>query len=107
MQTELDRFSKMGPYSSEAAIIRSYMQACLELPWSQYSTDKTDLAEARKLLDKEHYGLEKVKQSILRFLAVRILNPDTKGSILCLVGASGNRKTSVSASIAKAMGRKI
>lgn len=107
MQTELDRFSKMGPYSSEAAIIRSYMQACLELPWSQYSTDKTDLAEARKLLDKEHYGLEKIKQSILRFLAVRILNPDTKGSILCLVGPPGTGKTSVSASIAKAMGRKF
>lgn len=107
LTAELDRFSKMGPYSSEASIIRSYLQTCLELPWNEFSEDKTDLKNASEILEKDHYGLEKVKERILQFLAVRILNPENNGTILCLVGPPGTGKTSVAASIAAATGRKF
>ncbi len=105
--TELDRFAKMGPYSSEASIIRSYLQICLDLPWAIYSKDNCKISTAKSILEKDHYGLNKVKERILQFLAVRILNPESNGTILCLVGPPGTGKTSIASSIAKATGRKF
>ncbi|MFQ8600165.1 MAG: hypothetical protein ACLSAP_05995, partial [Oscillospiraceae bacterium] len=76
---EVERLLKMPPNSHEGAVIRSYLDACLELPWSKSTKDKIDIAKAQKILDKEHYGLEKVKERILEILAVRRLAPDIKG----------------------------
>ena len=103
---EVDRLLKMPPNSHEGAVIRSYLDICLELPWNMSTKDKIDIAKAQKILDKEHYGLEKVKERILEILAVRRLAPDIKGQILCLAGPPGVGKTSVAKSVAKAMGRK-
>lgn len=87
-------------------MIRNYLDVCLELPWHKFTRERADVAQARKILDKDHYGLDKVKQRILEFIAVRQLNPDAKGRILCLVGPPGVGKTSVALSVAKAMNRK-
>ena len=103
---ELDRLGKQPYSSAEAAVIRNYLDVCLELPWNVTTRDRADVAQARKILDKDHYGLEKVKERILEFIAVRQLNPDAKGKILCLVGPPGVGKTSVALSIARAMHRK-
>ena len=103
---EADRLSKMPGNSQEAAVIRGYLDACLELPWNTRTVDKIDIAKAQKQLDRDHYGLKKVKQRILELLAVRKLAPDIKGQIICLVGPPGVGKTSVAKSIATAMGRK-
>lgn len=95
------------PYSSaESTVLRNYLDICLEIPWSKKTTDKTNVARAKAQLDKDHYGLEKVKERILEYIAVRQLNPDIKNQIICLVGAPGVGKTSIASSIAKAMGRK-
>lgn len=103
---ECDRLSRMGSSSSEAAVIRNYITTCLALPWGVYTKDSLDLVKARKVLDKEHYGLDKVKDRIIELLAVRKLAPDIKGQIICLVGPPGVGKTSIAKSLSKAMGRK-
>ena len=106
LHKELDRLSKMPGNSQEASVIRGYLDTCLELPWNIATTDKIDIAKSRKQLDKDHYGLKKVKERILELLAVRKLAPDIKGQIICLVGPPGVGKTSVAKSIAASMGRK-
>ena len=103
---EVERLGKQPFGSAEASVIRNYLDVCLELPWHKFTRERADVAQARKILDKDHYGLDKVKERILEFIAVRQLNPDAKGRILCLVGPPGVGKTSVALSVAKAMNRK-
>ncbi|MBO4893974.1 MAG: endopeptidase La [Clostridia bacterium] len=100
------RLEKYSPQSPEAAVERNYIEAVLALPWGVYSKDNLNLTHARKVLDNDHYGLEKVKDRIIELLAVRKLSPDITGQIICLAGPPGVGKTSVARSIADAMGRK-
>jgi ATP-dependent Lon protease len=104
---ELSRLDSIPSASPEYGVIRTYLQILSELPWSVMTTDKLDLAEARKILDRDHHDLEKVKRRILEYLAVRKLKPDGGGAILCFVGPPGVGKTSLGKSIAEAMGRKF
>ena len=104
---ELKRLERMPEASAEHGMIRTYLDWLIELPWSKVSDDRIDIAEARRILDEDHYGLPKVKQRILEYLAVRKLNPDGKSPILCFVGPPGVGKTSLGQSIARAMGRKF
>ena len=104
---ECDRLSRMQGNSAESGVIRSYLDACLALPWHTTTEDNLDQAHARKVLDREHYGLLKVKERILELLAVRKLNTDVKGQIVCLVGPPGVGKTSIAHSVAECMGRKF
>ena len=104
---ELKRLERMPEASAEHGMIRSYLDWLIELPWSKLSDERIDIAEARRILDEDHYGLPKVKQRILEYLAVRKLNPDGKSPILCFVGPPGVGKTSLGQSIARAMGRKF
>lgn len=104
---ELKRLEMMHPDASEANIIRTYIEWIIDLPWKKSSEDLLDLERASVVLDEDHYGLEKIKERILEFLAVRKLNSDTKGPILCFVGPPGVGKTSLGQAIAKAMGRKF
>nr|WP_217907590.1 endopeptidase La [Desulfosediminicola ganghwensis] len=106
-QKQLSRMEMMHPDSSEATIIRTYIDWILDIPWHKSTTDRLDLVEAKLVLDEDHYGLEKVKERILEYLAVRKLNESTKGPILCFVGPPGVGKTSLGQSIARAMGRKF
>lgn len=103
---EIDRLSRMPGNSQEAAVIRTYLDTCLGLPWGQYTVDDLDIRRAENILNKEHYGLKKVKDRILEILAVRKLNPELKGQIICLVGPPGVGKTSIARSIATCIGRK-
>ena len=103
---ETDRLFKMPPNSHESSVIRGYLDTCLALPWNKKTTEKIDLEKAKKQLDKNHYGLDKVKERILELLAVRKLAPDIKGQIICLAGPPGVGKTSIAKDIALAMGRK-
>lgn len=103
---ECDRLEKYAPSSPEAAVSRNYIEACLELPWGEYSKENSDIKKSRKILENDHYGLEKVKERILEYLAVRTLAPDITGQIICLVGPPGVGKTSIARSIARATGRK-
>ncbi len=103
---EADRMSRMQASSQEAAVIRTYLDACLALPWNVYTKDDLNIKRAAALLDKEHYGLKKVKERILEILAVRALAPEVKSQIICLVGPPGVGKTSIARSIAACMGRK-
>ena len=103
---EANRMSKMPYGSQEAAVIRSYLDTVIELPWNVKTEDKTDIAKVAAQLDKDHYGMKKVKERILELIAVRNLIPDVKGQIICLVGPPGVGKTSIGKSIAKALGRK-
>jgi ATP-dependent Lon protease len=104
---ELQRFERLPPQSAEHGVIRTYLEWIVELPWNESSEDHLDLAEARKVLDRDHYDIEKVKDRIIEFLAVRKLKPDAQSSILCFVGPPGVGKTSLGRSIASAMGRKF
>jgi len=104
---ELRRLERMPEASAEHGMIRTYLDWLIELPWSKLSEETIDIAEARRILDDDHYGLSKVKQRILEYLAVRKLNPDGKSPILCFVGPPGVGKTSLGQSIARAMGRKF
>ncbi len=104
---QLQRLDMMHPDSSEATVIRSYIDWILDVPWKKSTTDILDLAHAKEVLDEDHYGLEKIKERILEYLAVRTLNKSTKGPILCFVGPPGVGKTSLGKSIARAMGRKF
>ena len=107
LNKELDRLGKQAYGSAEASVIRNYLDVCLEMPWGKRTRDRADVERARKILDRDHYGLEKVKERILEFIAVRQINPDAKGKILCLVGPPGVGKTSIAISVAKAMNRKL
>ena len=104
---ELKRLERMPEASAEHGMIRTYLDWLIELPWSKLSEESIDIAEARRILDEDHYGLPKVKQRILEFLAVRKLKPDGKSPILCFVGPPGVGKTSLGQSIARATGRKF
>ncbi len=104
---ELVRYEKMPPLSPEGTVVRSYLEWLTELPWSKRSKDSINLDKAQKVLDEDHYGLEKVKDRILEFLAVRKLSKSTRGPVLCLVGPPGVGKTSLGRSIARAMGREF
>jgi len=104
---QLKRLEMMHPDASEANIIRTYLDWIIDLPWKKASKDRLDLPIASQVLDEDHYGLEKVKERILEYLAVRQLKKDTKGPILCFVGPPGVGKTSLGQAIAKAMGRKF
>jgi len=104
---ELDRLKKMPPYSPEIPYIRTYLDWLVELPWSEKSKNNVDLKEAEKVLEKDHYGLKKVKERIIEYLAVNKLAGKIKGPILCFVGPPGTGKTSIGKSIAKALGRKF
>ena len=104
---EVGRLEKQPFGSSEATVLRNYLDICLELPWTKKTRERVDVAAARKVLDADHYGLEKVKERILEFLAVKKLAPDLKGQIICLVGPPGVGKTSIAKSVARATGRKM
>lgn len=106
-EREFARFERMPMLSPESGVIRNYLETLCDIPWDKRSEDNIDLAHAREVLDTDHYGLEKVKDRILEFLAVRKLKPAAKGSILCLVGPPGVGKTSLGQSIAKAMHRQF
>ncbi|MBQ8356452.1 MAG: endopeptidase La [Clostridia bacterium] len=103
---ENDRMAKTPFGSAEASVLRNYLDVCLDLPWNQKTHDRVDLASAQKILDADHDGMEKVKERILEFLAVKKLNPELRNQIICLVGPPGVGKTSVAQSIAHAMNRK-
>ena len=102
---EVDRLAKMQSSNQEGTVIRTYLDTCLDLPWNSFTEDDLDIAKAQRILDRDHYGLKKVKDRILEVLAVRKLAPDVKGQIICLVGPPGVGKTSIGKSIAKALGR--
>ncbi len=104
---ELDRLEMIPPASPEFALIMSYVELIAELPWQNASEDQLDLLHAREVLDRDHHGLDKIKKRILEFLAVRKLNPDARGTILCFAGPPGVGKTSLGQSIADALGRKF
>lgn len=103
---ECAKLSRMPFGSHEATVVRTYLDSCLEIPWNTLTTDRIDVAAAEKILDRDHYGLKKVKERILELLAVRQLQPDVRGQILCLVGPPGVGKTSIARSVAQAMNRK-
>ncbi len=102
---EYSKMSRMPFGSAEATVIRNYLETCLDIPWGSYTKDKINVEKASKILERDHYGLEKVKERILEYLAVKQLSPDLKGQILCLVGPPGVGKTSIARSIATSMGR--
>jgi len=104
---ELDRLQKMHPSAAEYTVARTYLDWLVDIPWSKSSKDEIEIKEARDVLDQDHYDLQKVKERILEYLAVRKLKPDTKSPILCFVGPPGVGKTSLGKSIARAMGRKF
>jgi ATP-dependent Lon protease len=106
-ERELSRLEKLPPAAAEHGVIRTYLEWLVEIPWSVETEDNLDIAHAREVLDTDHYDLEKVKDRILEYLAVRKLNPDSPGPILCFVGPPGVGKTSLGRSIAKALGREF
>jgi len=106
-EREVSRLEKLPPASPEYNVIRTYLDWILELPWNKSTEDNLDLDRARRILDEDHYNLEKIKDRIIEYLAVRKLKKDTKGPILCFVGPPGTGKTSLGQSIARALGRKF
>lgn len=103
---ELYKFNKAPFGTPESTVLRAYLETCLEIPFNKYTKDATDVSVARKVLDDDHYGLQKVKERILEFIAVKELNPEIKNQIICLVGPPGVGKTSLCSSIARALKRK-
>ncbi len=106
-ERELSRLEKLPPVAAEYGVIRTYLEWLVDLPWSKETEDNLDISHAREVLDEDHYDLEEVKDRILEYLAVRKLNPDSPGPILCFVGPPGVGKTSLGRSIAKALGREF
>lgn len=106
LMRECERLSHMPPMSQEASVITSYLEVCLSLPWDESTEDVLNIQKAHVQLDRDHYGLKKVKERILELLSVRKLAPDVKGQIICLVGPPGVGKTSIASSIAKTLNRK-
>jgi ATP-dependent Lon protease len=106
-ERELSRFERLPPQAAEHGVIRTYLEWIVELPWCETTEDHLDLKAAREVLDRDHYDIDKIKERILEFLAVRKLKPDARSSILCFVGPPGVGKTSLGKSIAAAMGRKF
>jgi len=104
---ELNRLSKMGPGSAEGTVIRTYLDWILDLPWNVETEDNLDLKRAARILDEDHYGLEKVKERVIEYLAVRQMTKNMKGPILCFVGPPGVGKTSIAKSIARALNRRF
>jgi len=107
VKQELEKFSLMDTNSSEFIVTRNYLDTIINLPWIKPGSEEIDMVRAKRILDRDHYGLEDIKERIIEYLAVRKLKKDTKGSILCLVGPPGVGKTSVGKSIARAMGKKF
>ena len=107
LNRELSRLAKQSYSSSESTVLRSYLDICLELPWGKTTREKVNVSAVRKVLDQDHFGLDKVKKRVLEFVAVRQLAPELKGQIICLVGPPGVGKTSIAMSMAKAMNRKL
>ncbi len=105
LENEIKKLSKMAPYSAEATVSRAYIETVLDLPWNVLTEETLDLKLAHKILEKDHYGLKDVKERILDYLAVKKLNPDMKGTILCLAGPPGVGKTSLAKSVADSLGR--
>lgn len=105
VEKEIGRLESMPPMMAESTVIRNYLDWIFDLPWGKETKDNLNLQKAQKMLDEDHYGLEKIKERILEYLAVRILAPEAKGNILCFVGPPGVGKTSLAQSIARAMGR--
>ena len=106
IKEEISRYKRVSSNNSESAVIRGYLETLLAMPWKKTSWDNTDVVHAKEVLDTDHYGLEKVKERILEYLAVKKLNKNGTGTILCLVGPPGTGKTSIAKSVAKALGRK-
>ena len=104
---EVNKLAKQPFGSAEGAVIRNYLDVCLEMPWKETTKERVSVEAARKVLERDHYGLEKVKERILETIAVRQMNPEGKGQILCLVGPPGVGKTSIAISVAKALNRKL
>ena len=104
---EVDKLDKLHFGSAESSVISAYLDICLELPWSRETKERRDINNARKVLDDEHFGLDKVKERIIELLSVKQMNPDHRGTIICLLGPPGVGKTSVAISIAHATGRKL
>ena len=102
----MNKLETINPQSPDYSILVNYLQTMVDLPWNEYTQDNLSLKHAKKVLDKAHYGMEKVKERILEYLAVRSLRGDLKSPILCLYGPPGVGKTSLGKSIAEAMGRK-
>lgn len=107
LNKELDKLAKMPQGAHEATVVRNYLDCCIELPWNAVTKDSINIKKAQSILDKDHYGLKKVKQRIIEMLAVHKLAPDQTGQIICLVGPPGVGKTSIASSVAKCMGRKF
>ena len=107
LMKEVTKLSKQPYSSAEAAVIRNYLDVCLEVPWNTTTKERVSVDAARKVLEHDHYGLEKVKERILETIAVRQMNPEAKGQILCLVGPPGVGKTSIAISVARALNRKL
>lgn len=106
LNSECDKLAKMHGNSADATIARAYLDAALMLPFGKYTVDRLDVAQSRKILDRDHYGLKKVKERFVEMLAVKAMAKDVKGQIICLVGPPGIGKTSIVRSVAEAMGRK-
>ena len=107
IQKEIDHLAAMPPMMAETAVARNYLDWVFDLPWTKESDDLLDLAHAKEVLDEDHYGLTKIKERILEYLAVRVLAPDAKAPIICFVGPPGVGKTSLAQSIARSMGREF